>query len=399
MIARRFLWLGALAGPGELTLALASDPTPQISAVKFQMGLIEGFAAHGVEIYILGALPITPYPRSKTVFVRKARFSLPFPNVSGLLMWDVNLPFVRLIVRLLASIRFGIRALRSSAHYNGIIVYPLHSPFLVAAILLKRLFKVPVFVFIPDLPMHTAGRKLRGLHAFAKRLDNSFLRFLISRVNLTFPITEGSARAWLPDSVKHLVVEGIAPAAKPAARKTIMGRPPQILYTGQFSHILRFAEIFSSQRDIEATLVFVGGGPDLDGLNRLAATDPRIKVKPFVTGDAFEKEFEAADFLLNPRDTRWEGAKFSFPSKLFDYMARGRPILSTRMPGIPDEYFACFLEVSDDSAQMLAQSLKHALATPPEQLSRRIDVGETMLVSTKSPYAVTGRILEAIARC
>src|SRR5690606_10512282 len=144
-------------------------------------------------------------------------------------------------------------------------------------------------------------------------------------------ITEKMAHQWLPASVKHVVVEGIAPHAqgKSTPPREVFGR--RLLYTGQFAYVLNFARNFAARPEIDATLTFVGGGPDAEGLHALALEDPRIVIKPFVTGEAFEREFEDADFLLNPRDTTWKGGDFSFPSKLFDYMERGRPIHSTRM--------------------------------------------------------------------
>lgn len=395
----RFLFFGFLAGETELQRAFAGDPTPQVSAVKFQMGLIEGLAQHGAALRIVGALPIASYPRSRTLAVGTKPFAPRSPGVSGVLMWSVNLPILKLVLRLFTTLWFGARLLRSGEGRDGIIVYSLHTPFVAAAIWLKRLFKVPVFVFVPDLPMHMAGRELTGVHALAKRSDDRLLRTLIARADLVFPITIGIAQAWLPPSVKHLVVEGIAPTAKPAPRKAQPSPTPRMLYTGQFSHVLGLAAMFSARRDIDATLVFVGGGPDLEGLKELAKSDPRIVVKPFATGQAFEREFEAADFLLNPRDPEWEGAKFSFPSKLFDYMARGRPILSTRMPGIPEEYFECFMELRHENADLLAASFKRAIEASAQEIARRIDVGETMLATAKSSRAVAGRILEAIARC
>ena len=79
-------------------------------------------------------------------------------------------------------------------------------------------------------------------------------------------------------------------------------------------------------------------------------------------GNDFERELASADFLLNPRDTEWPGSKYSFPSKLLEYMLMDRPILSTRMHGIPNEYFDCFLAISDASSARFHQSFLEALA-------------------------------------
>lgn len=393
-----FLFFGLLASRDDLDRAIAGDSMPQVSAVKLQTSLLEGLAAHNVTLRILGALPVSTYPRSKTLLVHKNHFATGFPKMSGMLMWDVNLPLLRLAVRSLTSLAYGAKVLAAGKGSDGIIVYPLHTPFLAAAICLKHLFKIPVFVFIPDLPMHTTGRSPKGLTAIVKGLNDRILSALAARVDFAFPITKDIATDWLPPTVRYLVVEGIAPSSQrlPAIRRR-EHRGRQLLYTGQFTHVVRFARLFASRRELDAKLVFVGDGAEQKELGDLAREDPRIVVKPFVTGAALEREFEASDFLINPRDTRWEGAKFSFPSKLLDYMARGLPILSTRIPSIPEEYFECFLEVSDEDADGLATTLDRAFATSEEELVHRIEVGETMLANSKSPEAVADRILGAIA--
>jgi glycosyltransferase involved in cell wall biosynthesis len=396
----RFLFLGFLAGAEQLSRAFAKDPIPQVSAVKFETAILEGLVTNGAEVKVVGALPIASFPSSKTLLVPGSHFTTTLPGVSGVLAFSINLPLIKLGLRLLTAFYHGSRILTSGEGRDGIIVYSLHTPYLAAAIALKRVFCVPVSVFIPDLPMHMAGRPLTGLHGAIKNLDNRLLRRLASKVDFAFPITEGIARSWLPARVRYLVVEGIAPAVDPI-RRSVSESPTRkrILYTGSFSHILKVVRMFCCRPELDAELVLVGGGPDEDELQALSKKDKRLEIKPFMIGKQLEREIEAADFLINPRDTHWEGAKYSFPSKLFDYMARGLPILSTSMPSIPSEYFQCFFAVDDRDADLLAASLKRALTVSREEIETRIAAGERLLKTQKSAKAVGARVLEALSSC
>jgi glycosyltransferase involved in cell wall biosynthesis len=122
-----------------------------------------------------------------------------------------------------------------------------------------------------------------------------------------------------------------------------------------------FAEAFHRSR-IDAALVFVGGGAEAVHLQSLAAIDPRIEVKPFMTGEAFAREVERADFMLNPRDPSWPGTPYSFPSKLLEYLTTGKPIISTRLPGIPAEYFEVLRPVDLVDQPSFEATLDRALA-------------------------------------
>ena len=80
-----------------------------------------------------------------------------------------------------------------------------------------------------------------------------------------------------------------------------------------------------------------------------------------------EKEQEAA-LLVNPRPTHEEFVKYSFPSKTMEYMASGTPVLTTRLPGMPKEYYPYVDFIEEESADGIAAALRKVLATSDEEL-------------------------------
>lgn len=157
----------------------------------------------------------------------------------------------------------------------------------------------------------------------------------------------------------------------------------------------QFVTLFAAAREIDAELVLIGSGEDKAHLQALAEKDTRITVKDFLLGEALEQEFSAADYLLNPRSSEWEGAQYSFPSKLFDYMARGKPILSTKLPGIPEAYYRCFFAIADSNPTLFSQSMKAALGACQEELAQRIEAG-FVLLQQRSPAAIGALVIEQI---
>ena len=49
------------------------------------------------------------------------------------------------------------------------------------------------------------------------------------------------------------------------------------------------------------------------------------------------------DLLINPRPSIDEYTKYSFPSKIMEYMASGTPVLTTKLSGIPMEYYDYYI--------------------------------------------------------
>ena len=123
---------------------------------------------------------------------------------------------------------------------------------------------------------------------------------------------------------------------------------------------MTFAHAFHKS-PIDASVIFMGGGEDLAQLQKLSASDERILVKLFATDEELAREVEGADFLLNARDPAWPGAAYSFPSKLFEYLRAGKPIISTRLGGIPPDYFTVLRPIDLGDQASFEASLERAL--------------------------------------
>ena len=94
-------------------------------------------------------------------------------------------------------------------------------------------------------------------------------------------------------------------------------------------------------------------------INERAKTDSRIKIFGFLPSrlDLLKKQQEAT-MLISTRDPSEPASKYCFPSKIFEYMVSGNPVISTRIDGIPDEYFEYLVELPDLSAQTISEKIK-----------------------------------------
>jgi glycosyltransferase involved in cell wall biosynthesis len=370
----RLLFLGFLVRDEDVTSIFAGESHPQYSALRFQRNLLKALESAGATIDAITTPPIATFPRNRHWWMSRANYRLAGVSARATQLACPNLAGVRLVARLLQFVRYGLVQLRAPA--DGILVYSVHTPMVVAALLLKKIRGAPVFVVIPDLPMFMGGPS-NALKRWLKRLDGSMVRRLLAHADGAFPITEGIGRDWLVRGPRYWAMEGISDeaAAVLGAARTNQAyvyrgvRRPILLYTGALEYVREFAEAFH-RSPIDASLVFVGGGEDVATLQRLAAADPRIEVKSFMTGQAFAREVGRADFMLNPRNPAWPGTPYSFPSKLFEYLVSGKPIISTQLSGIPAEYFGVFrpIDLRDQSAFEATLTLALAVDIDPEAI-------------------------------
>lgn len=406
MFMKKILFFGFIADKNTLDHSFKSESIPQVSAIKFQTSLIQGFVQNNVKVHVLSSLPISSYPFNSLLLIRSVYFELFDKKVTGKLLFSINIQVIKLFIKFINSLIFGFIESRKSTKFDAIIVYSLHSPYLLAAICLKVLIGVPIGVFIPDLPLNMSEKSDVGIRKFLKLIDNWFLKRLLTMVDVSYPITNQIAIDWLPKKLKFLVIEGISPCVNESfdviasckETKKTKSNSKRILYTGSFTYIIKFVKWFSSYRELNVNLILIGGGPELFELEKIALSDSRIVIKKFVRDEFLDAEIELCDYLINPRDTEWIGSRYSFPSKLFDYMGRGKPIISTRIAGVPEEYFTCFIGINDDTLNNFKSSLNTALNLEQKELEHRIQLGINLLKIKKSPVEVVSKIISSLSK-
>lgn len=76
-----------------------------------------------------------------------------------------------------------------------------------------------------------------------------------------------------------------------------------------------------------------------DFVNDCQKKDGRVRSLGFLDQTSLRSAQMNAIGLLITRDPNEDYVRYSFPSKLIEYMATGTPVITTRLPGIPEEYF------------------------------------------------------------
>lgn len=242
-----------------------------------------------------------------------------------------------------------------------VFVYSMHSPFLAAAHELKRIHKnTTIAMLVLDLPqfmdLHMSRVKKilkaldwRKIKKYMKSVDKYILyskhmaEFLSLREG-TWTVMEGSFDP-------SLVVEEMP-------EKSDDKLP--IMYSGVLDTrygIPELLEAFSSLDD-RFELWFTGTGNAVSLINEYAQKDARIHNFGFLPSrrDLLLKQKEAA-MLISTRRPDEKASDYCFPSKLFEYMISGNPVLSCRIGGIPDEYFDYLVEMKSTSPEDIKQAI------------------------------------------
>ena len=105
---------------------------------------------------------------------------------------------------------------------------------------------------------------------------------------------------------------------------------------------------------------------------------------------------QRASLLVNPRPSSPEYTKYSFPSKTMEYMASGTPVLMTKLPGMPKEYYPFIYTIDDETVEGVANALKAFFAIPASDRYRKGASAREFVLAKKSNIEQAKKIIEFI---
>lgn len=257
-----------------------------------------------------------------------------------------------------------------------------------------------VINIIPDLPQYmrgdTAFLRQLAMESYKKRIWNAQ-----KGVDL-FSIYTEKMKDYLPCEKKDtIVVEGLFDGSNLNKKpRTQSNKGTKIvLYAGGLSEqygldILVEAFRFLENKGLE--LHVYGQGSYLNRLQELEQELPNVKYKGFVSPEqAFEKICEA-DLVVNPRPSSPEYTKYSVPSKIFEYMASGTPVLMTRLPGVLKEYFNYVYVIEEETTEGIAKAIEAVFEIDEQERIDMANRAADFILKEKSAKNQVGRLINAV---
>lgn len=319
----------------------------------------------------------------------------------GVDTFAVNLPIVREVLHGLTAILRSLDWARRNAGSDRVIFLMTNFPPVAFALqAVSRLLGLPRVVTLTDLasfsysPARVATApwwKRPWVRAYARRvktLERSYDGYVL----LTRQMSEVANPAGRP----HVVVEGIlnTHGMRMVTDPRLDGRKV-IAHAGTLDRLYGIGHLldaFACIDDPNVELWLFGTGDMDEEITQRQRADSRIKFHGFQPRTDVFEALQRATLLVNLRDPKDEYTKYSFPSKLFEYMASATPVATTSLSGIPQEYEEFLFHVEAASPDSVAQALERLLALPDEQLRDQGARAREFVVTNKTAESQCPRI-------
>lgn len=370
----------------------------QNAANAFQLNLLAGFDEVCGGIEVLNLPFIGSYPKRFTRAAMPACTDRVFKNtrVSGI--GFSNWPVWKQVSRFL-SLRAALRR-KEWREGDCCVIYSMHLPFVAAVSMAKRRNPgMKICLIVPDMPEFMSENP-GFLYRSYKAIEGGLLDYFRRRVDCYVLLTAAMASKLGARPEQYVVVEGIASVAHGAAQARAAGEPLSVCYTGTLAGRYGIRDLVDAFRAIERSdirLWICGDGDARDYVLKAAASDNRITYFGQMGHAEVLALQQSSTVLINPRGAEGEYTKYSFPSKVLEYMSSGRPTIIHRLEGIPEEYYEYCFCTGQPGAAGLKSSLEQVIAADPAVLDSVGLKAQEFVRNKKSSALQVRKIVELVS--
>ena len=385
-------------------IANKSKVKPSISAQVFEDSLLTGMNENkNIEISAHTFLTIASFPNGYKLFIPPRKEMLksgistqwyPTINFAFLKQWGYCIStFFSLLYWLIKNIDENDKVIFCCSIFS-FIARPVT--------FLAKIFKTETCVIVTDLPkFHFSLRKPTGIKKiFSNHFLNSQIKYQ-TKFDKYILLTSYMKDELGVSDKPCLIIEGIANKNLFITNEKYnnLKKEKAIMYAGMLNKKHRIEMLIKgfmlTKNDFELWLF--GSGDYEKDIKEDAKSDKRIKFFGRVNRDVVLEYEHRASLLVNIRDSKEEYTKFSFPSKTIEYMACGTPLLTTKLPGIPDEYYKYCYVLENETIDGLNKTLENILSIPHDELLDKGKAAMNYIFNNKIAEIQGNKIIEFLS--
>ena len=332
------------------------------------------------------------------------------PNLEYIHLGFFNLPIIKhLSIGLFSFIYTLSWQIKNRKKEKGVILdaaYITANPFVIAACKLFCCSKTAIFCDIYDYMANVQDAQKNNTDRITLKLARKISNFTYKNLDSFIFLTEEMNSIINLYKKPHLVIEGIADINMQSFPKSDLpshnfDSKEIIMYAGALREaygLKNLAEGFIAYQNNNAELWIFGDGDFKKQLYDYTQQDKRIHFGGVIPlSEVIEKEIQAT-ILINPRPVDQEFNKYSFPSKIMEYMSSGTPVLTTKLPGIPKEYYNYLYTINGDTSADITQALETVISVSKIERFEKGNLARTFVLQYKNNIHQTSLILDLLKK-
>lgn len=283
-----------------------------------------------------------------------------------------------------------------------IFVYEMRSACLNAAVVIKNAIPdTKIHLIVPDLPMFM-DLKMNMVKKILKKLDWINIKSKLPYVDDYILYSEYMAQFLKVKNNNWLLMEGSINVNDMSLESINTENDNDkfvVMYSGTIDKnygVLALIDAFELLNN-DYELWITGGGKDAEEVKKLANKYKNVKFFGFLLDrkDLLHLQQKATVFI-NIRNPNIAASNYCFPSKLFEYMLTGKPVITCKLGGIPQEYYKYLIKFDTLESERIAEVIKKVATLSKNERDTIGQKGKFFIIENKNNYVQAKRIINFI---
>lgn len=343
------------------------------ASVLSQKNILEGIEKTTGQMFdAIGVISLSGFPKQKDIIYREMNFSHGGES-KDVLVGFLNLRYINKIVgkkSLVKSTKAWAKQYKEDEVH--IFVYEMRSACLAAARKVKEIIpRTKIHLIVPDLPQYM-DLHMNHIKRILKEIDWKKIRRYFSYVDDFILYAQPMADFLKIENRPYIVMEGSINLNEinEIRDESADNDKYVVMYSGsiqagfKIENLLKAFEYLGDNYELWIT----GGGNAKDTVQSYANKDSRIKYFGYLpTRQDLKRLQSKATMFVNMRDPAEMASSYCFPSKIFEYMLTGKPVLSCKLKGIPGNYFNYLVEIKSIEPIDIANAIEKTASLSSEE--------------------------------
>ena len=374
------IYLGIISRPEDI----GKIGEASVAGNKMQYNLLNYLSKYkDLEIDVVSFHPFKAFPHCKKLFIPKTKEKL-FDNVDLYQVGYPNLPVVKQLIIPLTTYAMAKKLIRGKD--DILMLYDMYPNQGVPMAMLRKRVNDRTVCLLADLSIGGVVKE-KGLRKFLRRFYDRSTLSNMKKCGNYIVLNENAAKAFVPHSQYMVMDGGIEPAEFGELPAGWNGGEKNIIYTGalvDYSGIMNLIASMDLVEDKSIVLDIYGDGVLKPEVERAAAENPRIRYHGRVSNQEAMEAQQSAWLLANPRPTESHIAQVTFPSKIFEYLMSGRPVMTTRLNGFSADYDDLLFWVDGNTPEALVACVNAIGRMDDRELAQRAYAARAYLLKHKT---------------
>lgn len=368
---------------------------PGYAMQKFNRLLIKGLMSSGATVSTLSNPPITRSLSSKFIIRLKKEEE---NSITYRYVPVINIPIVKHLFVILYAFFFVLLWGIKGGRYKTIICDVLNVSVCLGALLATKVNRVQSVGIVTDIYGLMVGSSKNRFNRFISSCAHRIHDLYVTSYDKYVLLTEQMNERVNPKGKPYIVMEALCDSSLLNQEHSPVHKvnPRTVLYAGGLHAkygVKMLVEGFIKADLKEVNLVLYGSGSYEKELLEVCRTHSNVEFRGVAPNETVMEEELKATLLVNPRFSTEEFTKYSFPSKNMEYMASGTPLLTTKLPGMPIEYYPHVYLFEEETIEGYAKTIKDILSLPADELQRKGSLAKQFVLENKNNVSQAERIV------